>query len=118
MRKLFFTITFIIFFCNVNVIAHVREKIQFRFHANSESSHNGIKRYPIHIPEVWLDGHYLIFPCEIGEMQMEIYKENKLIYITTIEEDSSKIEIPDYINGLLEISISDSIHTYICDIEI
>ena len=65
-----------------------------------------VKRSPIRIPSVSIDGHTLYFntPCDGCRLQL-FNEDGKLQYVITIPENSESIELPSYLTGEYEIQI-------------
>lgn len=78
--------------------------IKLRPFSSKKLGHN-IKRGPTCVPEVWIDGSMLIFPSNIDDAKIEIYKEGILVYSIEISEEINTLEIPNHIEGFVEFHL-------------
>lgn len=102
MKKKLITILFCVFMCSTYINAQV--KLNLHPLSTKGLGHN-IKRTPARIPEVWLDGNMLLFPLGIDDVKVEVYKNGVLIYDKEISDEINALEIPDYIEGSLELHL-------------
>lgn len=102
MKKRLLAMMFCALVCATYTIAQVRLDLH---PLSTKGLGHDIKRTPALIPEVWLDGNMLLFPLGINDSKVEIYKGGILVYDKEISDEIETLEIPDYIEGSLELYI-------------
>lgn len=101
-------------FCVLMCSTYTTAQVKLNLHPlSTKGLGHDIKRTPVRIPEVWLDGNMLLFPLGINDAKVEIYKDGELIYDKEISDEINTLEIPDSIDGSLVLYIRKGTIDYI-----
>lgn len=94
-----------------------QERVKLHPLSTSGLGHN-IKRCPVRTPEVWFDDSMLLFPYGMSKAKIEIYKDGMLIYYIELMDEVETLEIPNNIEGLVELHLEQNSIAYIGNFEI
>ena len=86
---------------------------------NPESELTPLPKSPVHIPEVYLDGHALSFDAAIEGCEVRLLDANEnVIFTDFIEENQTSLILPSTLTGIFELQIIRGNIIFYCEIEL
>lgn len=80
---------------------------------------NPLPKSPVHIPEVYLDGHALSFDAAIEGCEVRLLDEyENVIFTDFIEENQTSLILPSTLTGIFELQIIRGNIILYCEIEL
>ena len=86
---------------------------------NSNTGDHPLPKFPILIPEVYLDGHTLSFDAAIEGCEVRLLDANENVVFTDfIEENQTSLILPSTLTGIFELQIIRGNIIFYCEIEL
>lgn len=64
-----------------------------------------IRKSPVKVPSVWIEGHFLIFSSSIPDGSFQLYNEEGELEFSAIIDGSQRIELPSHLSGTFVIEL-------------